>query len=61
MTIATVLALLIALAAVITIVPYPVARKKSMLGYRALCPFTPISTATLLMTAGVVFLVGNLV
>ena len=59
MSIASILALLIAFAALVTVIPYPVARKKCQFGYRALCPFTPMSTITLLMVAGVVFLVGN--
>lgn len=36
------------LSAVLTLVPSAGASKASMLGYRALCSFTPISTAILL-------------
>ncbi len=37
----------LALAAVLTMVPWPMARTDSILGYMAVCPFSPISTVLL--------------
>ena len=58
-SIATIAALILALAAIATVVPHVTARKKSMLGYKAICPFTPISTAVLLVAAGFLYLLGS--
>ena len=60
MSIATIIALLIALAALVTLLPRPTSPKKCSLGYKAICSFAPISTALLLGVAGVVWLVGSL-
>jgi hypothetical protein len=60
MTFATLIALVLALAAIVTCIPYRAAMKKSWLGYRAVCPFSPVSTGTLLIAAGIVWLIGNL-
>lgn len=60
MSIGTIVALLFVLAAIITLVPRPSAPKKSGLGYRTVCSFAPMSTAALLVTAGVVWLIGSL-
>ena len=60
MSVVTILALILVLAAIITILPYSVAKKKSILGYRALCPFAPISSVVLVVIAGVVWLIGAL-
>lgn len=60
MSIATIIALLMVIAAIITCLPRPSAMKKSWLGYRAVCPFSPVSSGALLITAGIVWLIGNL-
>lgn len=59
--IVTLLTGLIVLAAVTTCVPYAKAKKKCDLGYKAVCPFAPMSTMTLLVAAGVVFLIGSFI
>ena len=51
-----ILTILFTLAAVLTIVPLPSAGKESFLNYKALCPFTPISTLILIVLAGVICL-----
>jgi hypothetical protein len=38
--------------AVATLIPFASASKVSMLGYKALCSFTPISTIILILMAG---------
>ncbi len=60
MSIATIVAIVFALAAIITVLPRRSAPKKSSLGYRAVCSFAPMSTAVLLVTAGIVWLIGSL-
>jgi len=50
-------ALLLAAAAVVTLVPFSSGNIKSDLGYLSLCPFAPWSTLTLLAFAGLVWLV----
>jgi len=60
MSIATLIALVMILAAIITCLPRPSALKKCWLGYRAVCPFAPVSSGTLLLGAGIVWLIGNL-
>ncbi len=60
MSIATLIALLMVALAVVTCLPRPSAMKKCWLGYRAVCPFAPVSSATLLLAAGMVWLIGNL-
>ncbi|MBZ0306428.1 MAG: hypothetical protein K8I82_10205 [Anaerolineae bacterium] len=52
---------LIVMAALTTCIPYANAKKKCDLGYKALCPFAPMSTITLLVAAGVVFLIGSFI
>jgi hypothetical protein len=47
MSIFAILTIISALALVLTLIPYPSAKKNSLLGYRALCTFTPISTGIL--------------
>lgn len=42
------------LLAVLTIIPLDSASKECMLGYKALCTFTPISTILCLLPAGLV-------
>ncbi len=51
-TILKVFAILMALGAIATAVPWPSALTISDLGYRTLCPFAPWSTITLLTLAG---------
>ena len=46
-----VLSMLLAAGAGLTLVPFPGAGKPSMLGYRALCTFSPVSTAIMLFVA----------
>ncbi len=36
------------LAAILTLIPWPMAQNNSILGYMAVCPFSPISTVLLL-------------
>jgi hypothetical protein len=60
MNFATFIGLLIVMLAAVTCLPRPSALKKCWLGYRAVCPFAPVSSATLLLVAGIVWLVGNL-
>ena len=36
--------MLFAIAALLTVIPFPGAHETSLLGYKALCPFMPIST-----------------
>lgn len=60
MSLVTIAAILIVLASGVTAIPFPTAKKASHLGYRALCPFAPISTIFLLLVAGIVWLIGNL-
>lgn len=60
MSVVTILVLVLLLTAVLTIVPRKGAKKKCALGYRALCTFAPISTITLLVIAGTVWLIGSL-
>lgn len=55
-----VLVLLLVLGAAVTIVPRASA-KRSMFGRRVLCPFAPVSTLALLVTAAVIWVVGNAV
>jgi hypothetical protein len=43
------------LLAVLTLIPMPTASKVSLLGYKALCSFSPISTIGLLALVGVHF------
>jgi hypothetical protein len=50
-------ALLLAAAAVVTLVPFSSGNIRSDLGYLSLCPFAPWSTLTLLAFAGLVWLV----
>ncbi|HEX2906707.1 MAG TPA: hypothetical protein VHO69_07600 [Phototrophicaceae bacterium] len=59
MNVATIIAILIALLAVITAFPRPSSSKPCSLGYKALCSFTPISTVILLVCAGIVWLIGS--
>jgi hypothetical protein len=61
MSIATILALVLVGAAVLTLLPRTSAKKRCMLGYRALCTFAPVSTVVLAVSAGVVWLMGNLI
>ena len=43
------------LLAVLTLIPMPTASKASLLGYKALCSFSPISTIGLLALVGLHF------
>jgi hypothetical protein len=38
--------------AIVTLIPFASASKTSLLGYKALCSFTPISTIGLILLAG---------
>jgi hypothetical protein len=60
MNVGTIIAAACVLAAIITLLPRPAAKKKCSLGYKALCTFAPISTVVLLMTAGIAWLIGAL-
>jgi len=48
------LTILLTLAAVSTLIPQAAASRECMLGYKAHCTFTPISTLLCVATAGVV-------
>ena len=48
------LAILMVVAALFTILPYPAASKVNLLGYKSLCAFVPLSTLILLGGAGFV-------
>ena len=50
------LAILVLAAAVATNLPWPSASTPSMMGYRALCPASPISTFMLLVAAAGTYL-----
>lgn len=60
MNIASAAALILILAGVITCIPFARANKRSLLGYKAICPFAPISSVALITVGAVVWLVGNL-
>lgn len=60
MNFATLLAIVLILGAVVTVVPYRAALRKSMLGYRTVCPFAPISTSVLLIVAFIAWIFSNL-
>ena len=36
--------ILFAIAGLLTLIPFPGASEPSIIGYKALCPFTPVST-----------------
>jgi hypothetical protein len=46
--------MLMVVAALVTILPYPGASKANLLGYKSLCAFVPLSTLILLGVAGFV-------
>ena len=48
-----VLAIASVLAAILTLIPHSSAPEPSILGYKALCPFAPVSTLLCLVLAGV--------
>ncbi len=59
-TIAVIVVIIILIiAAIKTAIPNADASKPCLLGYKAACSFTPISTVTLIIAAVVVFLVAN--
>ena len=39
-----ILAVILAIAGVLTLIPYPSAAKANIIGYKSLCTFTPMST-----------------
>jgi hypothetical protein len=45
---------LLTLAGIVTLLPYSGASKESMLGYKAMCSFAPISTIFCFLLAGTV-------
>ena len=59
MTIATIIAVVLVLAAIVTMLPRASARKRCMLGYKALCTFSPISSIVLVVIAAFVWLLGS--
>lgn len=48
---------LLALGALVTLLPFSSTNIKSDLGYNSLCPFAPWSTLTLLVGAGLVWII----
>ena len=57
---ALIIAILLVIAAVLTLVPGPQRHKPCKLGYKAICTFTPISTIILLVAGGFLYLVANI-
>ena len=53
------LAILLALGAVLTIVPISYAYKECMLGYKAHCTLTPVSTILYIVFAAIIYMVGQ--
>lgn len=53
------LAILFALGAVLTVLPISYAYKECILGYKAHCIFTPISTVFCVISAAITFVVGR--
>ena len=49
------LTMLFVLAAITTFIPSTSASKTCMLGYKAHCPFTPLSTLTCIIAAGLIW------
>ncbi|MBL7074272.1 hypothetical protein ISS37_03420 [candidate division KSB1 bacterium] len=48
-----ILTILFTLASVLTIIPNASISKECLLGYKALCSFTPVSTIILIIAAGI--------
>lgn len=59
-TILLILGIILVAATGLTLLPYPRAKKDCLWGYRALCPFTPISSGVLAVPALVLVLLGVL-
>jgi len=57
LNILTAVAVLLVLAAAVTLLPFSSNNIRSDLGYSSLCPFAPWSTLTLLLFAGLAWLV----
>ena len=53
------LTILLALGAVLTIMPIPYAYKECMLGYKAHCTLTPVSTILCIVFAAITYVVGQ--
>ena len=53
------LTILLALGAVLTVMPVSCAYKECMLGYKAHCTLTPISTILCIVFAAITFVVGQ--
>ena len=47
------------LSAIKTIIPFPYVSKACMLGYKAGCSFTPISTIILIVATIIVYIIGK--
>jgi hypothetical protein len=58
-TLLNVFAILMAIGAVVTVVPWSSTLTISDLGYRTLCTFAPWSTLTLLVLAGLGWVIGK--
>ncbi|MBI5671356.1 MAG: hypothetical protein HZC41_25470 [Chloroflexi bacterium] len=59
MSITAIIAIIMVLAAIITLLPRTSARRRCALGYKALCTFAPISTIMLLVIAAFVWLISS--
>jgi hypothetical protein len=57
--VAVVVVVILSIAAVKTVIPNAEASKPCLLGYKAACSFTPISTAILIIAAVVTFVVAK--
>jgi hypothetical protein len=57
--VAVVVIVILSIAAVKTVIPNAKASKPCLLGYKATCSFTPISTAILIIAAIVTFVVAK--
>ena len=51
--------IILSIAAVKTVIPNSQASKPCLLGYKATCSFTPISTAILIVAAIILFLIAK--
>lgn len=59
MSITAIIAIVLVLVAIVTLLPRSTARRRCALGYKALCTFAPMSTLLLLLSAGIVWLIGS--
>lgn len=56
-----IVAIVLAVAAALTLIPSPGASKACLIGYKAKCSFAPISTAILGIVSGALFIIRTIV